>query len=115
MMNMSIDGEPIYSSLAADPCMGELVDMYVEETPGRITALEQALASGDSDALRRAAHQMKGAAGSYGFDPLTVAAGALESTLRNNESPETVELTFHELIRLCRRIRAGVAPASLNA
>ena len=90
--------------------MCELVDMYVDETPARIAALEQAFSSGDRAALRTAAHQMKGAAGSYGFDSLTLSAGLLESAIRTDQSPETVRRTFDDLIQLCRRIRAGVEP-----
>ena len=110
MAQSVIDGETIYSSLAGDPCMGELVEMYIEETPARIAALEQAFAGGDRDALRISAHQMRGAAGSYGFEPLTISAGVLETAIRAGESPETVQRAFDELIAACRRIRAGVKP-----
>jgi histidine phosphotransfer protein HptB len=113
MTTSSIDGEAIYSSLADDSCMSELVEMYIEETPGRIAVLEQAFSSGDREALRTAAHQMKGAAGSYGFDRLTISAAVLESAIRENQSPETIHRAFHELIQVCRRIRAGVGPATL--
>jgi len=92
--------------------MCELVEMYVEETPGRIAALEEAFSSGDRNRLRSAAHQMKGAAGSYGFGEVTLFAGVLEAAIRENQSPETIERAFHELIQLCRQIRAGVAPAA---
>jgi histidine phosphotransfer protein HptB len=109
-MNMPItNDEAIYSSLAADPFMGELVEMYVAEMPDRIAALEQAFSSGDREILQRAVHQMKGAAGSYGFDPLTVSATVLESAIRENQSPETIRRTFGELIQLCRRIHVGTA------
>jgi histidine phosphotransfer protein HptB len=111
MTKSIIDDETIYSSLAADPFMGELVEMYVEEMPSRIAVFEQAFASGDREALRSAAHQMKGAAGSYGFDPLTLSAAVLESAIRESQSPETIHRTYHELVQLCLRIRSGVGPA----
>lgn len=107
MSNSTIDNGPIYSSLADDPLMGELVEMYVAETPSRIARLETALASGNRDALRSAAHQMKGAAGSYGFDGLTTAAAALETAVRDSEPADSVRRRFDELIGLCRRIRTG--------
>lgn len=110
MAQSVIDSEAIYSSLADDPCMGELVEMYIEEMPARIAALEQAFASGDREALRTVAHQMRGAAGSYGFETMTVSAGILETAIHAGESPEAVQRAFGELISACRRIRAGVRP-----
>lgn len=110
MTNSFALGSPIYSSLAADPLMGELVDMYVDEMPGRIGALEEALASDDRDQLRRAAHQMKGAAGSYGFDGITESAAVLEAAVRDACPPEVIQRRFDELVGLCRRIRAGTSP-----
>jgi HPt (histidine-containing phosphotransfer) domain-containing protein len=105
------DGEAVYSSLGGDPLMSELVDMYVAEMPDRIAALEQAFSSGDRAVLQRAVHQMKGAAGSYGFDPLTMSAIVLEAAIFDNQSPETILRSFGELIQLCRRVRTGIAPA----
>ncbi|MDP6554248.1 MAG: Hpt domain-containing protein [Pirellulaceae bacterium] len=58
----------IHSPMASASVYGELVEMYVDEMPDRIAALERAFDSGDMEGLQRAAHQMKGAAGSYGFD-----------------------------------------------
>jgi len=57
--------------------MGELVEMFVDEMPERIALLGEALASGDRESLERTAHQMKGSAGSYGFDQLTPYAAAV--------------------------------------
>jgi HPt (histidine-containing phosphotransfer) domain-containing protein len=110
MATSIIGGEAIYSSLAGDPCMGELVEMYIEETPARIKTLEQAFASGDREALRTVAHQMRGAAGSYGFETLTVSAGILETAIRAGESPDAIQRAFQELIAAYRRVRAGIRP-----
>ena len=63
----------------------------------------------DRESLRRTAHQMKGAAGSYGFDPLTDAAAELESAVRENQPRERIQNALEELIGRCRRIRAGAA------
>jgi HPt (histidine-containing phosphotransfer) domain-containing protein len=95
--------------------MGELVDMYVDGMLDRINAMQQALASGDREALRCAAHQTKGAAGSYGFDSLTDAAAALESAIRDGQPAETIQRLFDGLIQLCRRVCAGVDPAATQS
>ena len=114
-MNISIsDNDAIYSSLATDSWMSELVEMYVAEMPKRIAALEEAFASGDRVNLKCAVHQMKGAAGSYGFDPLSLTAADLDSAIREGQSPEAIHRKFDELIQLCRRIRTGTASVTAH-
>ncbi len=110
MINSTIDSRLIYSSLAADPLMSELVEMYVAEAPSRIAEIERAYATGDRIALRTAAHRTKGAAGSYGFDELTDAAGDLEAAIRDNQPDDLVKRQLDRLVHLCRRIRPGAAP-----
>jgi HPt (histidine-containing phosphotransfer) domain-containing protein len=89
--------------------MAELVELYVAEMPDRIAALEQAFSNADLATLQRAAHQMKGAAGGYGFEGLTVAAGALETAVRDRQPKEQVRQALEELVRWCGRVRAGAA------
>ena len=101
--------EAIFSAYGGDPLLGEMVDLYVAEMPDRIAALERAFSDGDCESLRRTAHQTKGAAGSYGFDPLTEAAAELESAVRENQPRQRIQQALEELIGLCRRIRAGAA------
>ena len=71
--------EPLYSSLGADPDLAELVAMFVDEIAGRVGRMRDCLDAGDTDGLRRAAHQLKGAAGSYGFFQLTPPTGGPSS------------------------------------
>ncbi len=100
----------VYSSLAADPDLGELVDLFVQEMPGRISALETQARSGDWQQLGRTAHQIKGAAGSYGFHVITPYAVRLESAARNGSPEEKILSSLDELLYLCRRMRSGVPP-----
>jgi HPt (histidine-containing phosphotransfer) domain-containing protein len=109
MESTAAHGEAIFSTYGSDPMLGEMVELYVAEMPERIAALERALSEGDRESLRRTAHQMKGAAGSYGFDPLTDAAAELESAVRENQPRERIQNALEELIGRCRRIRAGAA------
>ncbi|NOY43285.1 MAG: Hpt domain-containing protein [Planctomycetes bacterium] len=97
----------IYSNLAADPDFGELVEMYVEEMDDRITVLQESHDCGDQEKLRTAAHQMKGAAGSYGFEQLTPLAATLEYSVRDNKPEETILESLRALISACRQVRAG--------
>ncbi len=97
----------IYSSLAADPDFGELVEMYVDEMEDRIAALQESYDCGDQEKLRTAAHQMKGAAGSYGFEQLTPLAATLEYSVRDNKPEEMILESLQSLISACRLVRAG--------
>jgi HPt (histidine-containing phosphotransfer) domain-containing protein len=99
--------EPIYSSFGTDPDLGEIVELFVEEMPGRVQTLVDEYNSGDWGGLRRTAHQLKGAAGSYGFEEISPAAGRLERLLTHEEPEEGVRAAVAELIDLCGRARAG--------
>jgi HPt (histidine-containing phosphotransfer) domain-containing protein len=100
---------PLYSTFGDDPDLGELVDMFVEEMPGRIETLLQLYNSADKDGLKRFAHQLKGSAGSYGFGQLTPTSARLEQSLKTNEPEEVIKQAVDELLDLCGRVRRGVA------
>src|SRR5574340_851014 len=87
--------DPLYSRLGGDADLGEIVAMYVDEMPGRVAALLDRLQSGDWEGLRRLAHQIKGAAGSYGFDTITPCAERLENALRQQQPEEQVRAAPH--------------------
>lgn len=97
---------PLYSEFGVGD-LADLVEMFVDEMPQRIESL-QALANGqDWESLGRAAHQLKGSAGSYGFGQLTPAAAGLESAIRNGEPAAATLAALEALLGLCRRVRAG--------
>jgi HPt (histidine-containing phosphotransfer) domain-containing protein len=98
---------PVYSHLAADPDLGELVEIFVEEMPERINALETQARGCDWQGLTRTAHQLKGAAGSYGFTALTPCAAKLESVARAGRQEDEILASLRELLDLCRGVRAG--------
>lgn len=99
--------DAVYSSLGDDPDLGELVEMFVDEMPDRVTALIDSLQSGDLDDLCRAAHQLKGASGSYGFDQITPYASKVENFAREGGTEEEIRNSVDALISLCNRLRAG--------
>lgn len=102
---------PIYSSLGGDPDFAELVEMFVAEIPCRISALSAAAQCGDWTEVGRLAHQLKGAAGGYGYDEVTALASRVESAAREAADPARIQRAAAELANLCGRIRPG-APAS---
>ena len=98
---------PLYSSLGGDADFAPLLAWFVEELPSRIATFEEQLAAGDWDGLRQAAHQLKGAGGSYGFAPITPAAGRLEAAVVQREPEEEIRAAVEALVDLCRRACAG--------
>jgi len=107
MTSATNEKTPLYSTLGGDPDLAELVEMYVDEMPDRIAALEQAFFSDDQELLLRAAHQMKGAGESYGFKQLTPLAAALEYSVRDGEEEAAIRNSLEELVDVCRRVRSG--------
>lgn len=95
---------PIRSEFANDAGMRELVEMFVQDMPQKIQALQEALASGELTSLRRLAHQMKGACGGYGFSTLGEEAGKLEAALDSSQDLEAVQARVNELVSMCSRV-----------
>jgi len=99
----------IRSSLSSDPDMVELIAMFVEELPQRTEGLRELLERRELAQVQRIAHQLKGAAGGYGFADLGHSAALLEGILLDvSPAPADEELNrvrerVDELIELCRR------------
>lgn len=108
MMSLMIETAGLYSTLADDPDMGELVELFVDELPARIAALTAAFAAGDVETLGRCAHQLKGAAGSYGFDAMTPALLRLEQAARQGQPQNELQPLLEEVTSLSLRIRSGL-------
>jgi histidine phosphotransfer protein HptB len=98
----------VYSSLAADPDLRELVELFVEEMPERIENLIRQYQEGVREDFRRAVHQIKGAGGSYGFHALTQPAAQLEMSLKTDRAEDQIQRELDELLSLCRRVRSGL-------
>jgi HPt (histidine-containing phosphotransfer) domain-containing protein len=107
MASSSSHDRAIHSSLTSDPVLREMVEQFVAEIPNRVAWLQRQLEAGDFEALRRAAHQMKGAAGSYGFDALTPYALRLETLIAQGATREEIAAATSELAAQCRRVTAA--------
>jgi CheY-like chemotaxis protein len=101
--------EAIPSAFRDDPDMADIIAEFVGLLPERLAEMRQAAGAGLWDVLRRLAHQMKGAGGSYGYACLTDAARELESHA-NQADVEGAMLALNHLARLCEKVRAGRAP-----
>jgi signal transduction histidine kinase/HPt (histidine-containing phosphotransfer) domain-containing protein/ActR/RegA family two-component response regulator len=104
-------GAPLFSEFADDADMAEIIAQFVNELPARIAALQSAVEQRDLGILRSLAHQLKGAAGGYGFAPITSAAKSLEQAARQTRDLESLRPQIEELVALCRRARASATVA----
>jgi len=95
---------PLYSSFSDDPEMMELVELFVQEITDRIEQIDAAFHSNDAETLQDLTHQLKGAAGGYGFSVITDAAAKVEQPLNDGEPISSVGSDVEELLSLCRRV-----------
>lgn len=100
--------EPITSSLAEeteDPEFAELLILFVQDLRARNELLEQAVRAADHEAIRRLAHAIKGAAGGYGFDTISIAATELDELAKSEAQVDQLAESFSALSSLCTRVR----------
>lgn len=97
----------LYSSLGGDSDLGEIVELFVEEMPDRAATLLDQLEAADWKGLGRTAHQLKGAAGSYGYAPISDYAAVLEEAVGEREPEEQIREAVDALIDICQRARGG--------
>lgn len=113
MTNTESPERYIYSSLGNDPDLQDIVESFAKDLPKRADTILGHLNHKDWESLRRTAHQLKGAAGSYGFASISPCAGQIEAAVRNGEpQEEAIRKMVEELIDLCSRVRCGCAPTT---
>jgi len=112
--------DALISEFVDDPDMGEIIEMFVDGLTDRISQLDDALDRADFATLARVTHQLKGAAGGYGYPTISELAAEAER-LAKSEGP-LPELTsmLNSLVLLCRRAIAGkvtipAATSSMNS
>jgi CheY-like chemotaxis protein len=88
--------------------VAELVDLFVSNTPIVLTAMREALVQGDPDALKRAAHTLKGSSSNLGVEPLTTLCVVLEEHGQAGEMQEAVPL-IHKLEQEFEYVKSTLA------
>ncbi|MBB3190614.1 ATP-binding protein [Halomonas cerina] len=106
---------PLYSHYADDPDMDELIAGFVERLAGQLHDIRVAAGNGELAHLKHLAHQLKGAAGGYGFMPVSRAAEALESVAQDASRTDDVSEAVNRLSAVCDRVRPGQQRAEDDA
>jgi PAS domain S-box-containing protein len=103
-------GNETLQKLLAKPGTAKLVERFLGGLPQRISAIQAAMDAQDRNQLKVLAHQLKGAAGGYGYSSVSQAAARLEA-IAANESAEASSLSAEvsQLSRLCGSLRPVAA------
>lgn len=86
-----------------DPFFEDLVVEFVGGLSERLQAMEKAIYDGDFEALRVAAHQLKGTGGGYGYPVITERAAELERHAEQQVLGDC-EVGLASLRELCERV-----------
>jgi signal transduction histidine kinase/CheY-like chemotaxis protein len=91
--------------------LNEMIRLFAEEAPKTLERLRDAIDARDAEAVRQAAHSLKGAASNFGAGDLVDAARALETAGRNSRLDEADRL-WRELAAEMDRLLARLTTAA---
>src|SRR5512133_3917729 len=79
-------------NLSMDAQLAALVPRYLANRSADVGRMRAALAGADFEAIRTAAHGMKGSGGGYGFPEISRLGAAMEEGARRRDAAAIVEL-----------------------
>ena len=98
---------PLYSEIADDPDIAEILVQFVGGLADSARRIERAAAANEPEILVRVVHQVKGAAGGFGFPSITRQAAVVEDGLRGGASLLELTPAIAALVRLCMAARVA--------
>jgi len=107
-------GQRIRSTRADDAPLTGVLHRFVERLPARVAEIRRLAHESNSPELARAMHQLKGAAGGYGFPQVSEQASLIEGLLKAGKSPSDVAESVAHIIDLIEHID-GYAAAPTRA
>ncbi|GAB4147730.1 MAG: hypothetical protein Fur0037_15970 [Planctomycetota bacterium] len=84
LLSLSDDGDP--------ELLLDLIQLFLDDGPAKIAAIEQGISNGDFDQVERAAHALKGSAGNLGAKLLQAVCEKLQRATRQHQLAEVTEL-----------------------
>ena len=97
------DDSVLISSLADDPELVQVLDIFIEMLPEMIDSIGAAWRESDMETLKRHIHELKGAGGSAGFPIVMECAAHVENTVATGQADQLAQ-TVEELLGLCEQI-----------
>jgi len=101
------ENNTIYSTMNNDPDYNEIIEDFVRGLPGRLQEIEAAINKEAILDLKRLAHQLKGAGGSFGFPTLSDCSEKLE-TIAESGNSEQLQIHLSELQQICDQMTNGL-------
>ncbi len=98
-------GDKIISTLADDPSLVEVAEMFIRDMPAYIDRLKEAVTKTDYEVLARLSHELKGSSASAGFDHITLKSQALEQAVIESQICHVNDL-INELQGILPRLSA---------
>ena len=89
---------------AQESAVAQLMGRFVSRLPDRVNTIHNLLAEQNLDGLRQTIHQLKGAAGGYGFPKITELAAKAEQAILADKPMEAIAAELSELVDLVRAI-----------
>jgi CheY-like chemotaxis protein len=102
----TLQQEPLYSSLANDASMAELIDTFVDNLPPKLRSLQSDFSNEKLDDVEMTARGLKSEAGGYGFEPITDAARTLEEAIQKKAPKLEIKGLMDKLIHFCMIARS---------
>ncbi len=97
------DDSVLISSLADEPELVQVLDIFIEMLPEMIDSIGAAWRKSDMETLKRQIHELKGAGGSAGFPIVMEHAAQVENTVATGQVDQLAR-TVEELLGLCEQI-----------
>ncbi len=108
------DEGPIVSLYADDPDVAGILEGFIRGLNDQLTQMGDVFADGRYEDLKRLAHRLKGAGGSYGYPSLTDACKKLEDAAAAQDADSVVH-SLEEVAGLCRAIKDGYQTSVVSA
>jgi CheY-like chemotaxis protein/anti-sigma regulatory factor (Ser/Thr protein kinase) len=90
----------LQSTLEKQPSLQKLLNKFISKLPERVATMRAMLEEENLENLRQAVHQLRGAAGGYGFAEVTRLAGQAEQTIRHGDDLERIKTEVDSLVDL---------------
>jgi PAS domain S-box-containing protein len=95
---------PIRSTMQHDPSVQKLLTKFISRLPERVSTMQTQLHRQEMEALRQTVHQLRGAAGGYGFQTITDQATRAEQKIKDIVPMDQVRPEIETLIEMVRTI-----------
>ncbi|MBI3846096.1 MAG: CHASE domain-containing protein [Planctomycetes bacterium] len=101
----STDASTLQSTFDSDVTMADIIAHFTAELPDRVAAMIAAAAARNLERLAILAHQMKGAAGGYGFPSIGEKAAEIETLAKAAADGDAIRHSIEDFASLCSRVR----------